>query len=84
MADGRFLDPFGAPEFLVDDIAYRVMVGSELIRMAFHQEENGESIIRLKLVFPIAKLMGAQEGTRMFVARQQCRRIQGPLDLRPH
>jgi hypothetical protein len=32
---GGWLDPFGCPEFLVDDIAFRQMVGTELVRFGY-------------------------------------------------
>jgi hypothetical protein len=70
------IDPFGAPEFLVDGVAYRIMVGTEMIRFAFHSEEEEGRILRLKLVFPVAQLFETQNETRLFVARNECRRAQ--------
>jgi hypothetical protein len=45
-----FIDPFGAPEILVDGVAYREWVGSEFIRFGMFACEHGEHILRLKLV----------------------------------
>lgn len=69
MAD--YLDPFCAPEFLIDDIAFRTMVGTDYVRLGFCTEEQSERILRVKLVFPVHRLIEAQSATRMFVMTQQ-------------
>lgn len=65
------IDPFGAPEYLVDDIAFRTMVGTDYVRIGFYTQEPGEQILRVKIVFPVCRLFDAQADTRLFVTRQQ-------------
>ena len=47
-----FIDPFGAPEILVDGVVYREWVGSDLIRFGLFARDHGETILRLKLLMP--------------------------------
>lgn len=67
------MDPFGAPEFLVDGIAYRVMVGTEMIRFAYYSMDEGEQILRVKLVFPASLVLPEQQATREFLAPRRVR-----------
>lgn len=67
----RCVDPFGASEYLVDDVAFRTMVGTDYVRFGFYSADEGENILRVKLVFPIARLFAAQEETRMFLAARE-------------
>lgn len=66
-----YCDPFGAPEFLVDDVAFRTMVGTDYVRFGYYTQEPGEKILRMKLVFPVHRLIGAQDETRLFVTMQR-------------
>jgi CYTH domain-containing protein len=66
-----YCDPFGAAEYLVDDIAFRQMVGSDYLRMGFYTQEQDEKILRVRLVFPVRRLFEAQAETRLFITRQQ-------------
>lgn len=68
-----YIDPFGAQDFLVDDVAFRTMVGTDFVRFGYYTLEEGERILRVKLVFPIRRLIEAQDETREFVAMQQRR-----------
>lgn len=61
------LDPFGAPEFLVDDVAFRTMVGTDYIRFGYYTQEQDEKILRVKIVFPVRHLISSQDATRMYV-----------------
>lgn len=66
-----YTDPFGAPEFLVDDVAFRNMVGNDYVRFGYYSKEQDETILRVRLIFPVRRLIEAQDETRMFVAMQQ-------------
>lgn len=66
-----YIDPFGCPDFLVDDVAFRSMVGSDYVRFGYYTREQDEKILRVKLVFPIHRLIEAQDETREFVNMQQ-------------
>ena len=68
------VDPFGAPEYLVDDVSFRQMVGTEFLRFGYHTVENEGLILRVRLVFPIAKLITMQADTQAFI-RSQYRRV---------
>lgn len=67
------IDPFGAAEYLVDDIGFRQMVGTELIRLGFFSREGNEQILRVKLVFPLTRLFEAQSETLAFLRHQDRR-----------
>jgi hypothetical protein len=68
-----YIDPFGCPEFLVDNVAYRSMVGTDHLRFGFYTQEQDERILRVKLVFPVRYVFEAQAETRLFLTtRQQC------------
>lgn len=60
-------DPFGAPEFLIDGVAYREMVGSEMLRLGCYSNEQGERILRVKLVVPCVRVMMEQNATWRFL-----------------
>lgn len=66
-----YIDPFGAPEFLVDDVAFRVMVGNDFLRFGYYTQDEDVKILRVKIVFPVRHLISSQEATRMFVSMQQ-------------
>lgn len=68
-----YVDPFGCPDFLVDDVAFRSMVGSDYVRFGYYTHEQGENILRVKLVFPLHRLIEAQDETRTFVSGEQRR-----------
>jgi CYTH domain-containing protein len=70
-----WLDPFGCPEFLVDDFAFRQMVGTELIRFGFYSNEGEERILRVKIVFPLERLFAAQQQTLQFLRQPQRPRL---------
>lgn len=63
-----YIDPFGAPEYLVDGHAFRCMVGTELIRFGFYVAEEGHRILRVKLVIPVAAVMQSHPMTRELIA----------------
>jgi hypothetical protein len=69
-----YIDPFGAQDYLVDDVAFRSMVGTDFVRFGYYTLEEGEKILRVKLVFPVRRLIEAQDETRAFVTQQRCRR----------
>lgn len=66
-----YIDPFGCPDFLVDDVAFRSMVGTDYVRFGYYTKEQDENILRVKLVFPLRRLIEAQDETRMFIMMQQ-------------
>lgn len=66
-----YIDPFGAPEFLVDDVAFRMMVGNDFLRFGYYTQEQDEKILRVKIVFPVRRLVPSQAETRLFVTTQQ-------------
>ena len=68
-----YIDPFGAQDYLVDDVAFRSMVGTDFVRFGYYTLEEGEKILRVKLVFPVRRLIEAQDETRLFVTTQQRR-----------
>lgn len=67
-----YIDPFGAPEFLVDDVAFRQMIGTEFVRFGFFSRDEEDAILRVKVVFPMARVFDAQRETVAFL-RQQVR-----------
>lgn len=66
-----YIDPFCAPDFLVDDVAFRSMVGNDYVRFGYYTQEEDVKILRVKLVFPVRRLIEAQDETRVFVNMQQ-------------
>jgi hypothetical protein len=68
-----WLDPFGCPEFLVEDIAFRQMVGTEMVRFGYVSSDGDDRILKVKLVFPLVRLFDAQRDTLQFL-RQPMRR----------
>lgn len=69
-----YIDPFGAADHLVDDVAFRQMVGTDFVRFGYYTLEEGERILRVKLVFPVRRLIEAQDETRLFLMQQRSRR----------
>lgn len=67
---GRVIDPFGAPEYLVDDVSFRQLIGTEFLRFGYHTVEDDGLILRVRLVFPIVKLLTMQADTQAFIAKQ--------------
>ncbi len=57
----EFSDPFGAPELYVDGVAYREMIGPDLMRTAFYAGEQGSRIIRIKLLIPASVCASAHQ-----------------------
>jgi len=55
-----YIDPFGAQDYLVDDVAFRSMVGTDFVRFGYYTLEEGEKILRVKLVFPVRRLIFAR------------------------
>lgn len=70
-----YIDPFGCPDFLVDDVAFRSMVGSDYVRFGYYTQERNSRVLRVKLVFPLRRLIEAQDETRQFIAKQQRQRF---------
>jgi hypothetical protein len=64
-----FIDPFGAPEILVDGVAYREWVGSDMIRFGMFARDHGETILRLKLVIPAVVCSLEQRETAAMMKR---------------
>lgn len=62
------IDPYGAPEILVEGVAYREMIGTDLVRSAFYAKEQGEHIIRVKLVIPFFACAAEHYALRDFIA----------------
>lgn len=65
-----YCDPFGAPEFLVDGVVYREMVGSEMVRFGFFNYENGGRILRVRIVLPVRQLVTEQQITSRFLGER--------------
>ena len=61
------IDPFGAPEFLVDDVAFRQMIGTEFLRFGYFARDGDERILRVKIIFPLERLFDAQRETLAFL-----------------
>jgi hypothetical protein len=70
LSRASFIDPFGAPEYLVDDLTFRQMVGTEYMRLGYHTDEEDSRILRVKIVFPIVRLLTMQADTQLFIAHQ--------------
>ena len=68
-------DPFCAPEIYVDGVAYRERVGTDIIRSVFYANEQGERIIRVKLLIPISICAVEHERLHEFIARGVERRM---------
>ena len=64
----RYLDPFGATEYLVEGVAYREMIGPDLIRFGFFVTDGGERVLRVRLVIPVKQLVLENDTTRQFLA----------------
>lgn len=71
-----YIDPFGATDHLVDDVAFRQMVGTDFVRFGYYTLEEGERILRVKLIFPLHRLIEAQNETRAFVNMQRKCQVQ--------
>ena len=66
-----YIDPYGAADHLVDDVAFRMMVGTDFVRFGYYTQEEDVKILRVKLVFPLHRLIEAQDETREFINQQQ-------------
>lgn len=64
---GNYIDPFGAPEFLVAGIAHREMVGTEIIKAVYFAMEDGQPVAKVKLLWQVPQLLQTQEMTCRFV-----------------
>lgn len=71
MAEESFIDPFGAPEFFVDGVAYREMVGSDLVRITYFSRDHGDQIVKVKLLVPCAIIASEDVKMRWFLAHEQ-------------
>jgi hypothetical protein len=65
---GSLIDPFGAPEFFISGVGQRELVCPELLRLSLYEAENGEHILRVKLLLPLRVLMAEQRATAEFLA----------------
>lgn len=54
MDRGEFLDLYGVPDTYVDAVAYRELVGPNLMRSAFFTCQQGQRVITAKLLIPIS------------------------------
>lgn len=72
-----YIDPFGAPEFIVDGVAYREMLGTEFVRSSFFARDRGELILRVKLVMPVSIGNAEHNALRAFVAGRDHARMMG-------
>lgn len=61
------LDPFGAPEFFVNGVASREMIGADILRVVYFATEDGERIVKVKLLWPVAALLGHHVETATFL-----------------
>lgn len=71
LGEPAFNDPFGAPEFIVEAVAYRELVGTDMMRLAWLANERGERIIRFKAVVPITSLIIEHAKSRAFLTDQR-------------
>lgn len=62
-----YIAPFEVPEYLVDGHAFRQMVGTEFIRFGYYVAENGEHILRVKIVIPVTEIVRSQPITRELI-----------------
>lgn len=62
-----FIDPFGAPEIWTDKVAYREIACPGVVRLVFAAEEHGESIVKVKILMPVAVLLAEQTRTFAFL-----------------
>jgi hypothetical protein len=70
-----YIDPFGAPEFFVDDIAFRQLVGTEYIRFGYFSVEGDDHILRVKIVAPVRAILNSHISTRDLVAHARAPRL---------
>jgi hypothetical protein len=69
----RYSDPYGAPEIVVDGVAYREMFSPDVLRAAFFAKEQGELIIKVKILMPVVSLMLAHQSVHDFIEAQGVR-----------
>lgn len=63
------LDPFGAPEIFVTGAAGHEFAGPGVLRFIFAcDEEPGQSIVRVKLLMPVASIPLCMTKTAKFLA----------------
>jgi len=67
----NFIDPFGAAEYFCTGLAYLQMAGPGIIRFVFYEDDGEplESIVRVKLLLPIAVIAGNELRTKAFLAK---------------
>lgn len=68
MGQRSYIDPFGAPEFLVEAVAYRELVGTEMIKLGWCASEAGECILRFRAIIPVTAILREHEMTRAFLS----------------
>lgn len=62
-----FIDPFGAQEFFCNGV-FRQNVCTELVRLSFFTHEDGEKILKVKLLMPVAVIWAEQRKLAAFMA----------------
>lgn len=70
MSGRDWIDPYGSPEIYVDGVAYRESVGTDIVRSVFYACEQGEKIIRVKLLIPVAICATEHQNLHNFIALQ--------------
>lgn len=68
---GSAIDPYGAPEFWTDKVAYREIACPGVIRLVFAADEHGENIIKAKILMPIHIIQVEQMRTVAFLSSSE-------------
>lgn len=69
-----YTDVWGAPEIFCEGVAYREMVGTDIVRSVLYSTEQGERIIRVKLLLPFAISAIEERRWHEFIRMQEIER----------
>ncbi len=72
---GQFIDPFGAPEFMVEGVAFREFMGTEFIKLGWCAMENGQCLLRFKAIIPVQKIVYEHTMTKAFLNARMAREV---------
>lgn len=74
----RYIDPFGAPEFFCSDARYEMMA-SGIVRVVMVAPEEGETLVKVKLLMPLASVTTCIASAMTFTASQAVKSFAHPL-----
>ena len=75
MGDHAIIDPFGAPEFFCNDLAYIQLAAPGLIRFGLYAFEGDDKVLRARVLLPSAIVPVAIKRVTAFMALQMYDRL---------